>query len=124
MLSSFRQRCAKPHLWLVSLIGVYGVVSQSVAQRIRMALGAQPRDVLTLLVRQGMIGALIGVAGGLAASFAFARLLSNLLYGVSATDPATFVAIPLLLTSVALLATVIPARRGMNVEPMTALRDE
>ena len=114
---------------LLAALGVYGVVSQSVAQRtreigIRMALGARPRDVLTLLIRQGLIGALIGVAGGLAASLVFARLLSNLLYGVSPTDPATFAAFPLLLTSVALLATVIPARRGMNVEPMTALRDE
>jgi putative ABC transport system permease protein len=77
-----------------------------------------------MVVRQGMIGALIGLAGGLAVSFALARLFSNLLYGVSATDPATFVAIPVLLTIVALLAAVIPARRGMKVEPMTALRDQ
>ena len=114
---------------LFAALGVYGVVSQAVAQRtreigIRMALGARPRDVLTMVVRQGMIGALIGLAGGLAVSFALARLFSNLLYGVSATDPATFVAIPVLLASVALLAVVIPARRGMKVEPMTALRDE
>src|SRR5262247_1557470 len=114
---------------LLAALGVYGVVSQSVAQRtreigIRMALGARPRDALTLIVRQGMIGVLIGVAGGLAASFALSRVLSSLLYGVSATDPATFVSIPALLTGVALLAAVIPARRSVKVNPMTALRDE
>jgi putative ABC transport system permease protein len=114
---------------LLAALGVYGVVSQSVAQRtreigIRMALGARPRDVLTMIVRQGMIGVLIGVAGGLAASFALSRVLSSLLYGVSATDPATFVLIPALLTGVAILAAIIPARRSVKVDPMATLRDE
>jgi len=113
----------------LAALGVYGVVSQSVAQRtreigIRMALGASPRDVLIVVVRQGMIGVLIGVAGGLAASFVAARLMSSLLYSVSATDPATFALIPALLVGVALLAAVIPARRSVKADPMAALRYE
>jgi FtsX-like permease family protein len=90
----------------------------------RQALGARPRDALTMVVRQGMTGVLTAVAGGLVASFALARLSSSLLYGVSATDPATFVMIPVLLTGVAILATFIPARKAMKADPIAALRDE
>jgi putative ABC transport system permease protein len=110
-------------------IGVYGVISYSVAQRtreigIRKALGAQTRDVMTLFVRQGMALALIGVTIGLVAAFALTRVMTKLLYEVSATDATTFVAAPLLITAVALIACYIPVRRAVKIDPMIALRHE
>jgi len=114
---------------VLAALGIYGVMSYSVSRRfheigIRMALGAERADVVRLVVGEGMRVAAVGAAAGLAGALLLTRLMASLLYGVRATDPATFIGVALLLTAVALGASWIPARRATRVDPLTALRHE
>jgi len=114
---------------VLAAIGLYGVMSYSVAQRtkeigIRMALGARRPDVVALVVKQGMALVLMGIVAGTVLSLAMTRLIAGMLFGISATDPLTFAGVAMLLGAVAFLANYLPARRGASVDPMVALRYE
>jgi ABC-type antimicrobial peptide transport system permease subunit len=112
---------------LLASVGLYGVMSYAVSQRtreigVRMALGARARDVLRLVVKEAMTMVVIGMAIGLGLAAALSRLISSFLFGVGAMDALTFAAIPILLATVALLASYLPARRAAKVDPLIALR--
>jgi putative ABC transport system permease protein len=114
---------------LLSAVGIFGVMNYSVALRtreigLRLAVGAQPRQVLLLILKQGLMLTVVGVGLGLLAAFALTRLLTGLLFGVEAVDATTFATISLLLVLVSLLACYLPARRAMRIDPMLALRYE
>jgi len=114
---------------LLAAVGIYGIIAFTVAQRtneigIRVAMGAQRGDVLRLVLGQGGRLIFLGVALGVVAGLLITRLMSGLLFGISATDPSTFAGVALLLAAVALLACYMPARRAMHVDPLVALRYE
>jgi putative ABC transport system permease protein len=114
---------------LLTTIGLYGAISYAVAQRtreigIRVALGAQRTSISRMVIRQAVVIVLSGLAVGLLASFAAVRLIRSSLYGITATDPVTFLVVPGLLLAVALLASYMPTRRAMRVDPVVALRHE
>ncbi|HKV28928.1 MAG TPA: FtsX-like permease family protein, partial [Candidatus Acidoferrales bacterium] len=114
---------------ILAMIGLYGLISYSVSQRtrelgIRIALGAQERDVLRLIMGQGARLALVGVAVGIVAGLGLTQLMRSLLFGVSAADPLTFAAVAVALTIVAVAACYVPARRAMMTNPIVALRYE
>jgi putative ABC transport system permease protein len=114
---------------LLAMIGIYGVISYAVTQRtreigVRMALGARPRDVVRLVLGEGMILAAIGIGLGLAGAFALAKIMESVLYEIKPRDPATFIAVSLAVAVAAAAACYIPARRAMRVDPMVALKYE
>ena len=114
---------------VLTIVGLYGVMSYSVAQRtneigIRLALGAQTRDVLLMIVKQGSFLILLGLGIGLAGAYAATRVIASLLFGVTAKDPFTFAAVAVVLALVGLLACYVPAWRATKVDPMEALRCE
>jgi ABC-type antimicrobial peptide transport system permease subunit len=115
--------------YTLACLGLYGVLSFAVAQRtreigVRMALGAQRKDVLALVVGHGLKLALLGLALGLVAAWVMTRFIANLLYGVTTTDPLVFIGVSLLLLFVAMLASWLPARRATEIDPITVLRHE